>query len=102
MTWRKGRGKHHSVIAVNKWLLASLKRGTIMKILRILQEKGKYKGIKNILGNRILIGMVREETLYKALQKEGMKKSDIDKYLRELIIEGHIYSPRVGFYKIIE
>jgi len=73
-----------------------------MRILRILQEKGKYKGVKNILGDRVLIGMVREEALYKALQKEGMRKSDINKYLRELIIEGYVYSPREGFYKIIE
>jgi len=96
---RGGRGRTLSGYSLNRLLLNGLKTGTVMQALKAMEIKGSHRGVKNLLGGRKILGVAREEYLFKALKKEGLTDKDIKKHLGELIREGHVYTPKRGFYK---
>jgi len=84
MTRKGGRGRTLTGRVVNRFLLDSLKEGTILNTLK----KFEYKQ-----------GVAREEEFFGKLRKQGLTEKDIKVHLGSLIREGDVYSPRPHFYK---
>jgi hypothetical protein len=100
----RGRGRTLAGRALEDFWLKALKRGTIIYGLCELQEKGEYKEVKNVVGvpEKVVKGMVKEEVLYEALKRDGIPPEQTKEIVAELMREGYVYSPRVGWLKTTE